>query len=205
MGTARPQLGQALALGAVTSTPGSWDATLLRSGATLATTTTTSAGTETTASSRGASGMAAPECATNLATGTLRNSATWEWTATTVGWATIARISPPVDVLLQVLAAITAALALALAPALNLTPWSATPPRSIATLVWTRRAAGWVTGARTRAWGAALHPWEDQRWPLVRMSAPTRLILRNAVAVRSLVTQASPTRDAGSETTALIP
>merc|ERR1712010_427200 len=29
----------------------------------------------------------------------------------------------------------TAALALALAPASNLTPWSATPPRSIATLV----------------------------------------------------------------------
>merc|ERR1712051_587741 len=56
----------------------------------------------------------------------------------------------------------TAALALALAPASNLTPWSATPPRSIVTLVWTRRgagtaptllAAGWVTGARTRAWG----------------------------------------------------
>merc|ERR1712037_396488 len=84
MGTARPQLGQALALGAVTSTPGSWDATLLRSGATLATTTTTSAGTETTASSRGASGMAAPECVTCHATGILRNSATWEWTATTV-------------------------------------------------------------------------------------------------------------------------
>merc|ERR1719222_853924 len=51
-------------------------------------------------------------------------------------------------------------------------------------------AAGWVTGARTRAWGAALHPWEDQRWPLVRISAPTLLILRSAVAVRSLVTQA---------------
>merc|ERR1711934_939606 len=39
----------------------------------------------------------------------------------------------------------TAALALALAPASNLTPWSATPPRSIATLVWTRRGAGTAT------------------------------------------------------------
>merc|ERR1719432_402524 len=39
----------------------------------------------------------------------------------------------------------TAALALALAPASNLTPWSATPLRSTATLVWTRRGAGTAT------------------------------------------------------------
>merc|ERR1719500_1513661 len=39
----------------------------------------------------------------------------------------------------------TAALALALAPASNLTPWSATPLRSIATLVWTQRGAGTAT------------------------------------------------------------
>merc|ERR1719264_1942352 len=39
----------------------------------------------------------------------------------------------------------TAALALALAPASNLTPWSATPLRSTVTLVWTRRGAGTAT------------------------------------------------------------
>merc|ERR1712130_656032 len=31
--------------------------------------------------------------------------------------------------------------------------------------------AGWATGARTRAWEAALHPWEDQRWLLGGTSA----------------------------------
>merc|ERR1712037_929428 len=43
--------------------------------------------------------------------------------------------------------------------------------RTGATWAPTLMAAGWVTGARTRAWGAALHPWEDQRWPLVRTAA----------------------------------
>merc|ERR1719305_1938042 len=57
----------------------------------------------------------------------------------------------------------TAALALALAPASNLAPWTATGRlRTGATWAPTLLAAGWVTGARTRAWGAALHPWEAQ-------------------------------------------
>merc|ERR1712037_83229 len=160
MGTARPQLGQALALGAVTSIPGSWNATLLRSGATLATTTTTNAGTETTASSRLVTGMDALVFATSLATGTLRTTATWEWTPTTAGWATTAWTRALVDALHQDLAAWTMAAtttaatpgpALALAPlALTLTPRSATLPRSIATLVWTQRAVGTATTASTR-------------------------------------------------------
>merc|ERR1712172_435193 len=48
------------------------------------------AGTETTVSSRSVTGMAALVFAMSLATGTLRTSATWEWTATTAGWATTA-------------------------------------------------------------------------------------------------------------------
>merc|ERR1712181_176795 len=80
----------ALALEAANSTPGFRNVTLLRSGATLDTTTTTSAGTETTVSSRSATGTAALVFATSHATGILRTSATWAWTATTAGWATTA-------------------------------------------------------------------------------------------------------------------
>merc|ERR1712210_405921 len=43
----------------------------------------------------------------------------------------------------------TTTAALALAPASNLTPWSATPLRSTATLVWTRRGAGTATTVST--------------------------------------------------------
>merc|ERR1719370_2125036 len=75
--------------------------------------------------------------ATNLATGKPRTSATWVWTRTTAGWATIVRTRALVDALLLLLAALTTALPLALDPALKLTPRSATARRSIATLVWT--------------------------------------------------------------------
>merc|ERR1712192_327552 len=158
-----PQTGSspalALALEAANSTPGSRNATVLRSGATLATTTTTSAGTETTVSSRLATGTAALLFAMSLATGTLRTSATWEWIATTAGWATTAWTRRLVDALpCQDLAAWTMAVAAwtmvawttaathsqALAPAphaLMLTPRIATLPRSIATLAWTQRDA----------------------------------------------------------------
>merc|ERR1711971_122621 len=151
----------ALAPEAANSTPGSRNVTQLRSGVTLATTTTTSAGTETTVSSRSVTGTDAPVFATSLATGTLRTSATWEWTATTAGWATTAWTRRLVDALpCQDLAAWTMAattmaatpsLALAPAPlALMLTPRIATPPRSIATLAWTQRDAGTATTASTR-------------------------------------------------------
>merc|ERR1712192_11640 len=60
-------------------------------------------------------------------------------------------------------------------------------------------------GARIRAPEDALHLWEDQSWLLVKTSAPTRPGLRSAVTLRSLAIQATPARDAGSETTALIP
>merc|ERR1712212_698023 len=146
------------ALEAAISTPGSRNVTRLRSGATLATTTTT-AGTETTASSRSATGTDALVFAMNLATGTHRTTATWEWTPTTAGWATTAWTRALVDALHQDLAAWTTAatttaatlgLALALAPlALTLTPRSATLPRSIATLAWTQRAVGTATTAST--------------------------------------------------------
>merc|ERR1712172_175395 len=149
------------ALEAANSTHGSRNVTLLRSGATLDTTTTTNAGTETTVSSRSVTGMAALVFAMSLATGTLRTSATWEWTATTAGWATTAWTRRLVDALpCQDLAAWTMAattmaatpsLALAPAPlALMLTPRIATPPRSIATLAWTQRDAGTATTASTR-------------------------------------------------------
>merc|ERR1711936_966570 len=82
-------LGQVLALAAIL-TPGHRNAMLLRSGVTLATTTTTHAGTETTVSSRSTSGTAALVCATCPATGTLRTTATWVMTATTAGLETIA-------------------------------------------------------------------------------------------------------------------
>merc|ERR1712212_808670 len=158
--TVRP-LALDLALEAAISTPESRNVTRLRSGATLATTTTTNAGTETTASSRSATGTDAPVFAMSLATGTLRTTATWGRTPTTAGWATTAWTRALVDALpWQYLAAwITAAtttaatpgLALALAPlALTLTPRSATLPRSIVTLVWTQRAAGTATTASTR-------------------------------------------------------
>merc|ERR1712083_86691 len=157
--TVRP-LALALALEAAISTPGSRNVTRLRSGATLATTTTTNAGTETTASSRLVTGMDALVFATSLATGTLRTTATWEWTPTTAGWATTAWTRALVDALHQDLAAWTMAAtttaatpgpALALAPlALTLTPRSATLPRSIVTLVWTQRAVGTATTASTR-------------------------------------------------------
>merc|ERR1712172_43693 len=151
----------ALAPEAANSTPGSRNVMPLRSGATLATTTTTNAGTETTVSSRSVIGTDAPVFATSLATGTLRTSATWEWTATTAGWATTAWTRRLVDALpCQDLAAWTMAattmaatpsLALAPAPlALMLTPRIATPPRSIATLAWTQRDAGTATTASTR-------------------------------------------------------
>merc|ERR1711971_519443 len=153
----------ALAPEAANSTPGSRNVTQLRSGATLATTTTTSAGTETTVSSRSVTGMAALVFATCLATGTLRTSATWEWTATTAGWATTAWTRRLVDALpCQDLAAWTMAVAawttaatpsqaLALAPhALMLTLRIVTLPRSIATLAWTQRDAGTATTASTR-------------------------------------------------------
>merc|ERR1712172_393925 len=149
------------ALEAANSTHGSRNVTLLRSGATLDTTTTTNAGTETTVSSRSVTGMAALVFAMSLATGTLRTSATWEWTATTAGWATTAWTRRLVDALpCQDLAAWTMAattmaatpsLALAPAPlALMLTPRIATPPRSIATLAWTQRDAGTATTASAR-------------------------------------------------------
>merc|ERR1711971_1539355 len=151
----------ALAPEAANSTPGSRNVMPLRSGATLATTTTTNAGTETTVSSRSVIGTDAPVFATSLATGTLRTSATWEWTATTADWATTAWTRRLVDALpCQDLAAWTMAatttaetpsLALAPAPlALMLTPRIATPPRSIATLAWTQRDAGTATTASTR-------------------------------------------------------
>merc|ERR1712192_322620 len=60
-------------------------------------------------------------------------------------------------------------------------------------------------GARIRAPEDALHLWEDQSWLLVKTSAPTRPGLRSAVTLRSLAIQATPARDAGSETTAWIP
>merc|ERR1711983_673357 len=119
-------LGQVLALAAI-STPGHRNAMLLRSGATLATTTTTHAGTETTVSSRSTSGTGALVCATCPAIGTLRTAATW---------------------------------------------------------ALIRTGAGWATGARTRAWEAALHPWEDQRLLLVRTSAPTCPGLRSVAPAR---------------------
>merc|ERR1712032_1519610 len=151
--TVKP-LDPALALEAAISIPGSRNVTRLRSGATLATTTTTNVGTETTVSNR-------------LASGTLRTTVTWVWTQTTAGWATTARTRALVDAPMtiighhwQVLAAWTTAAtttaatpgpALALAPlALTLTPRSATLPRSIAMLVWTQRAAGTATTASTR-------------------------------------------------------
>merc|ERR1712088_619507 len=105
--TGKPQLD--LDLEAATLTPGSRNVTRLRSGATLATTTTTNAGTETTASSRLVTGMDALVFATSLATGTLRTTATWEWTPTTAGWATTAWTRALVDALHQDLAAWTMA------------------------------------------------------------------------------------------------
>merc|ERR1711876_155127 len=141
--TVKP-LALALALEAAISTPGSRNVTRLRSGATLATTTTTNAGTETTASSRSATGTAALVFATSLATGTHRTTATWERTPTTAGWATTAWTRVLVDALVDLAAWTTAATttaatpgpALALAPlALTLTPRSATLLKSIATLV----------------------------------------------------------------------
>merc|ERR1711881_71927 len=83
-------LGLVLALAAAILTPGHRNAMLLRSGATLATTTTTHAGTETTVFSRSTSGTAALVCATCPATGKLRTTATWVMTATTAGLETIA-------------------------------------------------------------------------------------------------------------------
>merc|ERR1711970_415434 len=115
--TVRP-LALDLALEAAISTLGPRNVTRLRSGATLATTTTTNAGMETTA--------------------------TWEWTPTTAGWATTAWTRVLVDALVDLAAWTTAATttaatpgpALALAPlALTLTPRSATLLKSIATLV----------------------------------------------------------------------
>merc|ERR1712045_559418 len=156
--TVKP-LALALALEAAISTPGSRNVTRLRSRATLATTTTTNAGTETTASSRLVTGMDALVFATCLATGTLRTTATWEWTPTTAGWATTAWTRVLVDALVDLAAWTTAATttaatpgpALALAPlALTLTPRSATLLKSLATLVWTQRAAGTATTASTR-------------------------------------------------------
>merc|ERR1712020_109567 len=138
--TVRPLWTMVLALEAAISTPGSRNATRLRSGATPATTTTTHAGTETTVSSRSATGTGALVFATNLATGKPRTSATWVWTQTTAGWATIVRTRALVD-----------ALPLALDPAaLKLTPRSATARRSIATLVWTPRGVGTATTVSTR-------------------------------------------------------
>merc|ERR1711970_1394517 len=140
--TVRP-LALDLALEAAISTPGSRNVTRLRSGATLATTTTTNAGTETTASSRLATGMDALVFATSLATGTLRTTATWEWTPTTAGLATTAwtraLVDAHQDLAAWTMAATTTAAtpgpALAPAPlALTLTPRSATLPRSIVTL-----------------------------------------------------------------------
>merc|ERR1719234_1125102 len=107
--------------------------------------------------------MAALVFATSLATGILRTSATWEWTATTAGWPTTAWTRRLVDALpcqdlaawIMAVAAWTMAAtllpALALAPhALMLTPRIAMLPRSIATLVWTQRDAGTATTASTR-------------------------------------------------------
>merc|ERR1712222_2674 len=158
--TVKP-LDLALALEAAISIPGSRNVTRLRSGATLATTTTTNVGTETTVSNRLASGTDALVFAMRLATGTLRTIATWVWTPTTAGWATGARTRawgaalPSQDLVAWITAATTTAAtpgpALALAPlALTLTPRSAKPPRSIATLAWTQRAAGTATTASTR-------------------------------------------------------
>merc|ERR1712212_152565 len=149
--TVRPLRTMALALEAAILTPGSRNATRLRSGATPATTTTTHAGTETTVSSRSATGTGALVFATNLATGKPRTSATWVWTQTTAGWATIVRTRALVGALLLLLAALTTALLLALDPAaLKLTPRSATAPRSIATLVWTPMGVGMATTVSAR-------------------------------------------------------
>merc|ERR1712130_825701 len=116
-------------------------------------------------------------------------------TATTAGLETIAWTGNLVDVpQCQALAVLTMVHHLALVShALNLMSRLVTLLRCIAMLVMTRRDAGtatgrlrtgatwalirtdagWATGARTRAWEAALHPWEDQRYLLVRTSAPT--------------------------------
>merc|ERR1712203_1292372 len=94
---------------------------------------------------------AAPESATCPATGTLRSTATWVWTATDAGWATTACPSSLVDVLpLQAPAATMAAVLAVLEPASNLTLRSATALRSTVTLDMTLISAGMETTASTR-------------------------------------------------------
>merc|ERR1712156_669112 len=71
-------------------------------------------------------------------------------------------------------------LALALVVILNHGPRSATPLRSGATpAITTTTAAGWATGARTRAWEAALHPLEDPSLTLVKtvVSIPAGVVV----------------------------
>merc|ERR1712210_286056 len=84
--------------------------------------------------------------APKIATGILRIGATWGWTATTAGWATIARTRTLVDALrvlasMTIMAIMTMALALAHVT-LKLTPRSATALRSTATLETMGKGAG---------------------------------------------------------------
>merc|ERR1711936_700558 len=79
-------------------------------------------------------------------------------------------------------------------------------PRRGVTWVPTRTDAGWGTGARTRAWGVALHLWEALSLTPVKISAPTSPPgLRNATALRSPVTLVTHPRAAGLATIASTP
>merc|ERR1712210_170983 len=130
------------------SSPITGNAMELRSGAALDT-TRMDVGWETFVSRR-CLRTAALVFALKIATGILRIGVTWGWTATTAGWATIARTRALVDAL-QVLASMTTpimtimaimTMALALTHAMKLTPRSATALRSTATLETTGRGAG---------------------------------------------------------------
>merc|ERR1712210_204061 len=130
------------------SSPITGNAMELRSGAALDT-TRMDVGWETFVSRR-CLRTAALVFAPKIATGILRIRATWGWTATTAGWATIARTRALVDAL-KVLASMTTpimtimaimTMALALTHAMKLTPRSATALRSTATLETTGRGAG---------------------------------------------------------------
>merc|ERR1712210_419984 len=123
------------------SSPITGNAMELRSGAALDT-TRMDVGWETFVSRR-CLRTAALVFAPKIATRILRIGATWGWTATTAGWATIARTRALVDAL-QVLASMTTPImTMALAHVtLKLTPRSATALRSTATLETTGKGAG---------------------------------------------------------------
>merc|ERR1711936_1143902 len=79
-------------------------------------------------------------------------------------------------------------------------------PRRGVTWVPTQTAAGWGTGARTRAWGVALHLWEAPSSTPVKISAPTSPpTLRRATALRSPATWVTHLRVAGLATIASTP